>query len=55
MVILEGRADRPIIVALDDDSEIEITIVELEGNKSQVIVCAHEAISVVHKYLNSPN
>jgi len=55
MVILEGSADRPIIIALDDNSEIEITIIELEGNKSKVIICAHEAVSVVHKYLNSPN
>lgn len=53
MMMLTGSADESIILALDDESEIEITIIELEGNKSKVVICANEAVSVVRKYLGN--
>jgi sRNA-binding carbon storage regulator CsrA len=52
MMMLTGSADESIIVALDDGSEIEVTIIELEGNKARVMICADEAVSVIRKYLS---
>jgi len=49
MIVLQGSADAPIIIALDDDSEIEITIVEVEGNRPQIIICADEAVSILRR------
>lgn len=53
MIVLTDSRDDSIIVALEDDSEIEITIVELEGNTARVVVCANEAVVVVREYLNN--
>ena len=50
-LLLKGSANEPIFVSSEDDSEIEITIIELEGNKSRVIICANQAVSVVRKSL----
>jgi sRNA-binding carbon storage regulator CsrA len=52
MMILTGSCDESIVIALDDDSEIEITIIELEGNKAQVVICADQAVSIVRQYLS---
>lgn len=51
MLILEANGDGRIIVALSDNSEIEITITELEGSKSNVVVCASNKVSIVRKIL----
>ena len=34
MIVLEANPERRIVITLDDESEIEITIVELEGKSS---------------------
>lgn len=52
MMVLEASGDGTIVVALDDDSEIEITIIELEGNKAQVVISADQAVSIVRKHLS---
>jgi len=52
-MLLTGSADEPISIVLDDDSEIEITVIELEGNKSKVIVCSEEHVSVIHKLMSN--
>lgn len=43
-------ADTQIYV-LDDGSEIEITIVELEGTKAKEINCTRQAASIVEELL----
>jgi sRNA-binding carbon storage regulator CsrA len=54
MMILTGSRDESIIVVLSDDSEIEITITELEGNRSKIVIFADEGVSVVRElYINS--
>jgi len=53
MVVLTGNGYEPIIVALDDGSEIEITITESEGNKAEVVIYADQSVSVVRKHLAS--
>jgi hypothetical protein len=32
--------------------EIEITIIELQGNKAKVVICADQAVSIVRKHLS---
>jgi len=47
MMMLTGSADEPIICSLEDGSEIEITIVELEGRQSRVIICTDKRVEIV--------
>jgi hypothetical protein len=53
MMILTGSQDESTIFVLEDDSEIEIVINEFEGNRAEVIVCAGEGVSLVHKLMTS--
>jgi sRNA-binding carbon storage regulator CsrA len=49
MMILTDAADRSQIYVLDDDTEIEITVIEIEGAKSKVVICTSDEIEVIHK------
>jgi sRNA-binding carbon storage regulator CsrA len=49
MMILTGSKDESQIYVLEDGSEIEITVIELEGNKAKVVICTGEHVSVIHK------
>jgi hypothetical protein len=53
MMILTGSADETQIYVLEDGSEIEVTINELEGNRAEVVVCSGEGVSLVHKLMTS--
>jgi len=46
---MSSSADEPIIVWLEDGSEIEITVIEMEGNRAKVIVCADDEIEVIRE------
>ena len=52
MYLMSGSANEPIVVWLEDGREIEITIVELEGSKVKILVCADEQIELIRKHLN---
>ncbi len=49
MMILVSNADEPIIVSLDDDSEIEIAITEHTGRSPEITICADERITITRK------
>ena len=51
MILLTDGVDEPIIIALDDDSEIEIETIELKGQNTKVVVSTNEQISVTHKLI----
>jgi sRNA-binding carbon storage regulator CsrA len=51
MMMLTGIDDESTIFVLEDGSELEITIIELEGNKSKVVISSDEKVSVIHKLL----
>ena len=53
MMILTGSADESQIYLLDDDSEIEITVIELEGRKSKVVICTDKEVEVTHKIISN--
>jgi hypothetical protein len=53
MMILTGSKDESTIFVLEDGSEIEVTINELEGNRADVVVCSGEGVSLVHKLMTS--
>jgi sRNA-binding carbon storage regulator CsrA len=46
-----SKQGETIVAALDDDSETEITIIELEGNKTQMVIYADQSVSIVRKHL----
>ena len=52
MIILTGSADETQIYVLEDGSEIEITVIELEGTKSKVVVCTGEELEVIHEFMD---
>ena len=49
MLILEANGDGKIIVALSDDSEIEITITELEVNRFTIEICIDAQVMTIQK------
>lgn len=49
MLVLEASGDGKIIVALSDDSEIEITITELEVNRFTIEICIDAQVSIARK------
>ena len=53
MMILTGSADESQIYVLHDDSEIEITIIEAEGNKAKVMVFTDKDVEVTHKIIGN--
>ena len=46
MMLLTSARDESIIISLSDESEIEIKIVELEGIKAKILICADEEVEV---------
>lgn len=48
-MILVSNADEPIVVSLDDDSEIEISITEHTGRPPEITICADERITITRK------
>jgi hypothetical protein len=42
-------ADRSQVYVLGDGAEIEITVIELEGAKSKVVICTNNEVEVIHK------
>jgi len=53
MMQLTGSEDESIIFVLEDGSEIEITVIELEGNKSKVLVCTDIEVSVIRRLMEN--
>jgi hypothetical protein len=53
MMILTGSQDESTIFVLEDDSEIEIVINELEGNRAEVVVCSGKRVEVIHELKTS--
>jgi len=51
MLVLEANGDGSILIALSDDSEIEIAIIELEESKPQIIISSNESLSIVQRPL----
>jgi hypothetical protein len=53
VVILTDSTDESQIYALEDGSEIEVTVIELDGAKSKVVICTDEVVEVILKFLNT--
>lgn len=49
MMLLEASADGSIIFSLDDESEIEIIIIESNDGKVKVVVRANDTIELVRE------
>jgi len=50
--MLTGSADDSIIIVMPNGSEIEISVVELKDNQTQLVVYADEFVSVAHKLVS---
>jgi len=53
MMLLTNASDESIIVSLEDDSEIEITVMEMKGSHARVIISADQAVEIVCGELSS--
>ena len=53
MMLLTNINDDSIIVSLADESEIETRILELEGRKTKVIICADTPVEIVRSEMLS--
>ena len=47
MYLMQGGGNEPIVVWLENGTEIEIKVIELNGDKTQIIVRADEYVEVV--------
>lgn len=51
VMILMHNIENSFVFSLDDNSEIEITVIEMEGGSARVITSADEAADAVREYL----